>query len=73
MTSFSDIELEVMAVDVIFNYFNEKYTKTYIKENFTTAVNLLKIEANNLYKNNRKKFINRQFFLLRGLEIGTEI
>ena len=44
MTSFSDTELEAMAVDVIFNYFNEKYTKTYIKENFTTAVNLLKIE-----------------------------
>ena len=54
MTSFSDTELEAMAIDVIFNYFNEKYTKTYIKENFTTAVNLLKIEANNLYNNNRK-------------------
>ncbi len=37
---FTDNELETIAINVIYEYFNHKYTKEYIKENFSLAIKL---------------------------------
>ncbi|EES50563.1 hypothetical protein NE172_18150 [Clostridium botulinum] len=39
--SYTETELQEMAVLAIFNYFDEKYSKDYIKENFTLALKVL--------------------------------
>ena len=50
---FDDTELEEMAIEVIYNYYNGKYSKDRIKNNFATAIKLLKVKADNLYNLNR--------------------
>lgn len=50
---FDETELEEMAVEVIYNYYNGKYSKEYIKGNFSIAIKLLKAKADNLYNNSR--------------------
>lgn len=39
--AFTESELNEMAVLAIFNYFDEKYSKEYISENFTLALKVL--------------------------------
>lgn len=39
--AFTEIELQEMAVLAIFNYYDGKYSKEYISENFTLALKVL--------------------------------
>lgn len=41
MATYTDSELKEMAVLAIFNYYNEKYSKEYIQENFQLALKVL--------------------------------
>lgn len=41
MATYTDEELQEMAVLAIFNYYDGKYSKEYIKENFSLALKVL--------------------------------
>lgn len=41
MATYTDDELKEMAVLAIFNYYNEKYSKEYIQDNFKLALKVL--------------------------------
>lgn len=41
MATYTDEELQEMAVLAIFNYYDGKYSKEYIQENFTLALKVL--------------------------------
>lgn len=49
--AFTDTELNQMAVQAIFNYYDGQYTKEYIRENFDMAVKLLANKMGNMYNN----------------------
>lgn len=47
--AYSDTDLNKMAVQAIYNYYDGKYTQDYIRENFEVAINLLSNRLGNMY------------------------
>ena len=56
--AYTDAELNEMAVLAIFNYFDEEYSKEYIKDNFKLAIKVLINNSKALFDVNRVAGVN---------------
>ena len=52
MTSFTDTEMQEIAIESIYNYYNGKYNREYISSNFQLAIKL--------FIENSKQLLNRE-------------